>query len=333
MRLSNRRVPEFAYSHTIGNVSFFRYPVSIALGKDESFYVLNRGHDGDWIFGVSVVKTDETFVGKFGGYGDTDGRFIWPTSIVMDSEGLAYVSDEWLNRISVFDTSVQFNGEDILEQNFLRKWGSSGSKDGQINGPSGMVLDEDENLYITEHVNHRVSKFSRNGNFIMTFGKEGSGPGEFNSPWGITINDFGEIFIADWGNNRVQKFTSDGTYLMTIGIPGSGSGKLHLPSDVAVDGDGDVYVADWGQNKVEVYDANGDHLTTFYGDAQKLSKSGLDYLDLNISDNEERKLVTDFGPELLFNLPTAIEVDNIGRIFVADNVRMRVQIYSKNTVK
>lgn len=319
----------FSYSRTIGNVSVFRYPVDLALGEGNTIYVLNRGHDGDWIFGVNVINTDEGLLGKFGGNGEGDGQFIWPTALVVDSQGLAYVADEWLNRISVYDTTVEFNNQDIGERNFLRKWGTVGSGDGQINGPAGMVLDSDENLYITEYVNHRVSKFTRGGEFLMNFGKEGSGPGEFNRPWGIAVDSQGDLYVADWRNDRVQKFTPDGRYLATFGTPGAGPGKLHLPSDVAVDRDGDVYVTDWGQNKVEVYDAEGGHLATFYGDAEKLSKSGEEYLELNIADNEKRQKVTNFEPEFRFNLPTAVEVDGEGRILVADNVRMRIQIYRK----
>ena len=82
----------------------------------------------------------------------------------------------------------------------------------------------------------------------------------------------------------------------------SGPGKLHRPSDVAVDADGDVYVTDWGQDKVEVYDAHGGHLTTFFGDSKELSPRGVEYLRLNVADNEKRRLVTNFEPEHRFTL-------------------------------
>ena len=118
-----------------------------------------------------------------------------------------------------------------------------------------------------------------------------------------------------------------------IGEPGTGPGKLHRPSDVAVDSDGDVYVCDWGQDKVEVYDADGAHLATLYGDSEELSPRGVKYLELNIADNEKRKLVTNFEPEYRFTLPTGIEVDNEGRIFVVDNIRFRLQVYRKRMLQ
>ena len=329
MQATTVRGRRFTYSHTIGNAAIFCYPVHMSLDVDNNLYVVNRGHDGDWVFGINKITVDEDEIGKFGGEGETDGRFVWPTAIAVDSTGLAYVADEWLNRISVFDTTVEFNGADIEEKNFLRKWGVVGSEPGQLGAPAGLALDANEDLYITEQGNHRVSKFTRDGEFLMTFGGPGSDPGEFSKPWGITVDEQGSIYVADWGNDRIQKFTPQGEFLRVIGEPGKGPGKLHRPSDVAVDADGDVYVTDWGQDKVEVYDADGRHLTTFYGDSADLSPRGVEYLRLNVADNEKRRLVTNFEPEYRFTLPTGVEVDGEGRIFVVDNIRFRLQVYRK----
>ena len=74
----------------------------------------------------------------------------------------------------MFDTTVEFNGADIEEKNFLRKWGVGGSNPGQLGAPAGLALDANEDLYIAEQGNHRVSKFTRDGEFLMTFGGPGS---------------------------------------------------------------------------------------------------------------------------------------------------------------
>ena len=329
MEATTVRGRKFNFSHTLGNLTMFRYPVNLGLDADNNLYVVNRGHDGDWIFGVNKITLDEDQIGKFGGEGETDGRFVWPTAIVIDSRGLAYVADEWLNRVSIFDTTVDFNGKDIEEKNFLRKWGGSGSDPGQLGAPAGLALDANEDLYITEQGNHRVSRFTRDGEFLVTFGGPGSAPGQFHKPWGITVDGQGNVYVADWGNDRVQKFTPQGEFLTTIGESGSGPGRLHRPSDVAVDADGDVYVTDWGQNKVEVYDSSGESLITLYGDHEKLSPRSVEYLNLNTVDYEKRQMVTNFEPERYFDSPTAVEVDREGRIIIADNIRLRLQVYRK----
>ena len=85
MEATTVRGRQFSYSHTIGNAAIFCYPVHMSLDADNNLYVVNRGHDGDWVFGINKITVDEDEIGKFGGDGETDGRFVWPTAIVVDS--------------------------------------------------------------------------------------------------------------------------------------------------------------------------------------------------------------------------------------------------------
>src|SRR5207253_10506395 len=72
-----------------------------------SIYTLSL-HDALPIFTICTV--DEEYLGQFGEKvhpeeavpSARDGAFFWPTSVALDSQGNAYVADEWLNRISVF---------------------------------------------------------------------------------------------------------------------------------------------------------------------------------------------------------------------------------------
>ena len=43
------------------------------------------------------------------------------------------------------------------------QWGTEGSGEGQFNGPSGVAVDQEGNVYVTEWNNHRVQKFSASG--------------------------------------------------------------------------------------------------------------------------------------------------------------------------
>lgn len=324
----------FNYSHTIGAQAAggpgFRFPVDLALGRRNTIYVVNRGHDGEESHRVSIITTDSGYIGQFGSFGEGDGQFIWPGGVAVDGQGLVYVADEWLNRISIYDGNVVADGQNVEQSNFLRNWGTPGTEEGFLGRPGGLALDLDGNLYISEGDNHRVSKFTKDGEFLGAFGSKGSGLGEFNMPWGITIDRDGCVYVADWRNHRVQKLTTDGKHLATFGIAGDGLGKLHLPSGVAVDTEGDVYVTDWWQNKLEIYDSTGMHLATLIGDAADLSKWGERDLEVNVADKEKRDLVRDFEPEYRFMMPTAVAVDNQGHIFVVDSIRFRIQIYHKS---
>ena len=213
----------YRYSHSIGQISFngpgFHQLTDVAVGKESLdpaqpkgvIYVVNRSMTELDIAreGIRVVMCtmDEDYLGDFGGYGEGDGKFIRPTSIALDSQQNVYVSDEWLQRISIFNKKGQF----------LDKWGTAGSKDGEFNRPSGLAFDKEDHLYLVDSGNNRVQVFTKDGKFLDKFGNEGSGNGEFNLPWGITIDDHGNVYLADWRNDRIQKFSPDGTFLSTFG--------------------------------------------------------------------------------------------------------------------
>ena len=288
-------------------------------------YTTNRSHENN--FGTRVSKVaigppgGEELLGEFAHWGEGNGQTIWPTSIALDTEGNVYVSDEWLNRVSVFDK----------EGNFLDKWGTSGAHEGELSRPSGMAFDQQNHLYIVDSGNNRIQKFTREGAFLAKFGDKGSGEGQFNLPWGITIDNQDNIYVADWKNHRIQKFSPNGTFMVSFGTFGAGAGELNHPTDVTVDGDGDLYVADWANHRVQIFAPNGDVITSLIGDAQELSKWGRTAVEANLDMVKARRRVRSLEPEWRFYYPTAVAFDQAAnRIVVADTQRARLQIYIKD---
>ncbi len=303
----------------------FQKPTAIDIDHNGVVYVVNRGGESDYGSRVSKIAIggpgDEELLCEFGHYGESDGQLMWPTSVASDREGNAYVADEWLQRISIFDR----------DGNFLDKWGTQGDGEGELNGPSGMVFDREENLYIVDSGNNRIQKFTKEGIFLAKFGGEGSGEGQFNLPWGITIDNQDNIYVADWGNHRVQKFSPDGTFLASLGTFGKGVGELNYPTDMAVDGDGDVYVADWANHRIQIFAPDGDVITSLYGDAQEVSKWAQESIDANPDMQKARRRVKSLEPEWRFVCPTAVAFDETkSRVIVADCQRARLQIYIKD---
>ena len=246
---------------------------------------------------------------------------MWPTSVALDRQGSAYVADEWINRISVFDK----DGECVS------KWGTLGDGDGQINKPSGLAFDADDNLYLVDSGNHRVQKFTKDGKFISKWGTHGTGDGEFDYPWGIEIDHNGDIYIADWRNDRIQKFDRDGRFLMKFGTSGQGEGEFNRPTGVAVDKDGIIYVTDFKNDRLQIFYSDGVYLTTLTGDAT-LSKWGRERVNLEPAMVRGRQRAQGLMErEKAFQGPIAVEVDEEGRVFVGETSRQRLQIYRKQT--
>jgi DNA-binding beta-propeller fold protein YncE len=68
----------------------------------------------------------------------------------QDASGkYVYVSDVVNNNIQKFDS----------DRNFLVKWGSSGSADGQFGFPATLATDASGYIYVADHNNQRIQKF------------------------------------------------------------------------------------------------------------------------------------------------------------------------------
>ncbi|MDQ4066634.1 MAG: 6-bladed beta-propeller, partial [Thermoproteota archaeon] len=94
--------------------------------------------------------------------------------------------------------------------NFLGKWGTSGSGDGQFSSPSGIAIDSSDNIFIVDRANNRVQVFDNNSNFITKWGSPGSADGQFDNPIGVAVDADGRVYVTDEGNARIQVFSSGG---------------------------------------------------------------------------------------------------------------------------
>lgn len=321
------------YGYTIGRGEQFgpgfTTPIYVARGEGDLLYVLCRASEyrpeGTRI---TVCTVDEEYVNAFARgvsaqgpheFNFDDGSMVWPTSIAFDHSWNVYVTDEWLNRVSIFSKDGDYIG----------KWDERpGSGDGELNRPSGMAFDADENVYIVDSGNNRIQKFTKDGKFLAKFGTYGHGAGEFDMPWGIAIDREGDVYIADWRNDRIQKFNANGQFLMQFGRSGSGEGEFNRPSGVAVDQDGVIYVADWLNNRLQVFDAEGTFVTLRTGDAT-VSKWGKEKLDANAEMWGERDRAYGLEREKDFWGPTGVTVDDENRVFVCESARNRVQVYRR----
>jgi DNA-binding beta-propeller fold protein YncE len=317
----------FAYSHSVGRNEFagtgFRNPLDLALGADDLVYVVNRSYENrpDGIH-ITICTLAEKFIGEFGHYGEDDGQFVWPTGIALDSQGQVYITDEWLNRISMF----------TKDGTYMHKWGKPGSGDGELHGPAGLTISKDGTMFVVDSRNHRVQKFTLDGRYLGQFGSFGNGPGQLNIPWGIALDQDGQVYVADWRNDHIQKFTPDGRWLASFGSSGKGVGQFNRPSGVAVDKDGEIYVADRQNDRLQILAPDGRFIAALTGDHQ-LSTWGKEKLLSNPDMIRQRALAmaNDHGVfEKSFSHPCAVRVDDDYRIAVLDSTRGRIQVYTKS---
>ena len=221
-----------------------------------------------------------------------EGRGCYvPVDSAIGKNGTLYVVNRSQQQVArgVRVTMCNSDGE------YFGTFGSFGEGDGQFTAPSGIAIDSQGRIYVTDEHLHRVAVFDSGGRFLSKFGAPGTEDGELDTPSGIATDSQDNLYVADTYNNRIQKFTADGQFQLSFGSQDG----LRLPWGVAVDANEDVYVADWGNDRIQKFSPGGEHITTFGASGD--------------GDGE-------------FYRPSGVAVDNDGFIYVADWGNERVQV-------
>jgi len=222
----------------------FNEPQAVAADETGLIYVV----DSWWQHcGVQMFSPSGEFIREWGSYGRGDGEFRNPKGIALDSEGSIYVldaSDPMIVReppqVQAFTSAGQF----------LRKWGSRGTKEGQFTEPNGIAVGEGDEVYVTDKGNDCVQVFTSEGDFLRQW--------QVESPRAITVEGDGNLYILS--NNRVKLFNRMGELLREWGSEGSGNGQFKSPQGIAVDTAGNIYVVDTGNGRLQVFDDSGELL-------------------------------------------------------------------------
>ena len=217
----------------------------------------------------------------------------YPVDVALGGEGRIYV----LCRTEI--------GADVrilnLDDEHLGTISRLGTGDGDLQWPVGIIVDREENIYVSDEALNRISKFSREGELLGTWGEPGTADGQLNGPAGLAFDADENVYVVDSLSHRVQRFTKDGELLHGWGSFGTGEGELNYPYGVAVDDEGCVYVSDWRNDRVQKFTPDGEFILAFGG-----SGSG---------DGE-------------FNRPAGLCVDGDGDVYVADTLNDRVQAFN-----
>ena len=153
-----------------------------------------------------------------------------------------YVCDKDNSRVQVFDSDL----------NFVRSFGTTDDRPGQLKKPMDIDFDAQGNIYVVDLSKHQVVVFSKDGQYLRHFGQKGQGNGELNGPKGICFSgDY--VYVTEYLNHCVSVFRTSGEFVHSFGKKGSGRSELNNPYGIAIDQDGFVFVCDTGNNRIQVF--------------------------------------------------------------------------------
>ncbi|CAF4322429.1 unnamed protein product, partial [Rotaria magnacalcarata] len=120
----------------------------------------------------------------------------------------------------------------------------------------GLAMDEQRNLYVSDHVKGEVRryKFGENTGTLVAGGNgQGTGLNQLNFPTHLFIDRQQNVYVSEWQNARVMKWNKGATVgIVVAGGQGAGSAltQLNGPLGIIVDTLGTVYIADDWNNRV-----------------------------------------------------------------------------------
>lgn len=262
-----------------------------------------------------------------------------PLAITVDRKGKIYLVDK--------EGNVSILSPEGEKTTTLPRITSAGVK--ILKRPTDVAVYKDK-IFVTDSGLDQVSIFTVDGVYIDSFGESGGSPKEFNNPKGIQVFD-GVIYVADTGNNRIQVFGPNGVYLHSI----TGQTENHKetpaanliskPAGLAIDHLGQLYVIDASDRTVKIYNPHGEFIDQIADGMSPgsiiMDKNGFFVTDLKgLSIRKygfDRKLLFSFGTKgegrAQFASISGLSKDAVGNIYVADQKRSLIQVFSPEKEK
>jgi DNA-binding beta-propeller fold protein YncE len=272
----------------------------------------------------------------WGKRGVQPGDLVKPRAVAIDAQDHLYIVD-WTARIQVFDRDGKHLGP---------VWTCPDYRNGR---PSGLSIDRDGNLLVSDSHYHCLRIYSPEGKLLRTIGGEaGTEPGQLGYVSDAVQDTDGFYYVAEFGDNqRISKFNVDGKFVQCWGGPGSEAGEFSRIRALALGPDGLLYAADACNHRIQVFTRDG-KLVRVWG-KQGTEKGQLSYpYDLAFAPGETPCLyVIEYGNSRVQKFtptgeslgtwggpgrepgklagPWALAVDSKGRVHVIDSENDRVQ--------
>ena len=244
-------------------------PRGLALDEpNQLIYIADLGNKR-----IQVVSFAGKFLERFG-----QGILSRPWAIAVTEDNV-YVTDSDLSAL------LQFSKKDYQ---LVRRTGTKGGGEGQLNNPRGLCIDYNTDVYVAESNNNRVSVFSKDLKFlnclytqqrnyprdvkvtlscivvldsspncINFFSRSGDlirscvtqgKDGMVSNPWFFCLDTAGNILIPDYYRHCIKILSPSGHLIHEIGKEGHGRGELFYPYGICLSETGTIFVVSLSDN-------------------------------------------------------------------------------------
>jgi DNA-binding beta-propeller fold protein YncE len=299
-------------------------PVGIAIDRDGTIWLADEGLGQVIQFGPNGERLQTWIM-----YGGGDGELLSPSGVAVDGQGRIFVSDRG-NRVQIFAPTQIFSSEPM----YLASWDGSDGDSTSFNGPYGVAVDDQGQVYVAEDYGLQLQAFQLLPPFApvsestvmatpevgvaapvaeLLWQSEGDPELPLGDPNNLAIDPQGNLWVTDGRNNRFQIFAPDGAFLEAWGTPGEGEGELDFvepglfggygAGSMAFDAAGNLYVVDPGNYRIQVFGPDRGFVTAW---GSKGSEDGQFLAALDLA------------------------VDGQGQVYVVDETRGDIQLFDRD---
>lgn len=170
-----------------------------------------------------------------------------PDNMVFDAQGDIYLVDtDHKHRSRILKLSR--TGKKLAD------WRVFTDGPGSDNGPDGIAIDGQGNIYAPDGAAQRVLKLSPTGKVIQVFGPM---KGSFKYVH-VAVGMDGDVYVVEPEQNAIEKLSPDGKLLARWHRErGSGADQWHEPQTISIGKDNTLVLLDWGNDRIEILSDRG----------------------------------------------------------------------------
>ena len=145
----------------------------------------------------------------------TEAALAGPSGLTIGTDGRLYIADTFNGRIRAVDPATGIIETVVGDGGEYRYQGEMEAASPSLSRPSGIAVDVEGNVFMTDSDNHLVRRWDRVAGRIdrvagtgnANYGGDGKTPLEasLNYPFGLVIDQENHLFVADTFNHRIRE--------------------------------------------------------------------------------------------------------------------------------
>jgi DNA-binding beta-propeller fold protein YncE len=145
----------------------------------------------------------------------TEAALAGPSGLTIGTDGRLYIADTFNGRIRAVDPATGIIETVVGDGGEYRYQGEMEAASPSLSRPSGIAVDLEGNVFMTDSDNHLVRRWDRvagridrvAGTGSAKYGGDGKAPLEasLNYPFGLVMDQENHLFVADTFNHRIRE--------------------------------------------------------------------------------------------------------------------------------